>query len=208
MTSQDWKTLTPADGLADDAVYEEWLAKPSWSLLEAALLINGLHPVRAKLQWKGFPVKEQSKIIDTLRRAIGARGKHGLVPMSGKNDGDWQFEPRAIIRNAVYYGLEVSDLLLERAKVAETPPESSHGNAIRYARKREEVLMVAMAALAYRPQEFRSNQGRLVVKHLAEYLEEYWPGNHPPYQSESMEQLIGKGLRFGKWTDTKSTENI
>lgn len=206
--SQDWKALAPADRLANEAVCDEWLSKPSWTLPEATHLIMGLDPSRARDRWDGYPVEEQAKFIDTLRRAVGASGQGGLGPISGKDEGDWRFEPRVIIKTAVHYKLEVSDLLLKRAKVAKAPSESSHGNATRYAKQREKILMAGLAALAYRPKEFRSNQGRLINKHLAEFLEDSWPGGNAPQSAETMAQLFGEVLKFGEWTDMNSTENI
>ncbi len=134
-------------------------------------------------------------------------GQGGLGPISGKDEGDWRFEPRVIIKTAVHYKLEVSDLLLKRAKVAGAPPEKSHGNVVRYAKQREEILMAGLATLAYRPEDFRTNDGRVIRKNLAEFLEESWPGG-APQEAEAMSQLFGKALKFGKRTDTKSTENI
>lgn len=153
-------------------------------------------------------MEEYGKVIDTLRRAVGEPGKQGLGPISGKDAGDWRFKPRGIVRTAVYYKLEVSDLLLKRAKVARAPSESSHGNVLRYAKQREEILMAGLAALAYRPEEFRSSEGRLINKRLAEFLEDFWPGEGAPQKAETMAQLFGDVLKFGKWTDTKSNENI
>lgn len=206
--SQDWKAFAPADRLANEAVYDEWLSKPSWTLPEATHLIMGLDPSRARDRWDGFPVEEQAKFIDTLRRAVRVSGQGGLRPISGKDEGDWRFEPRVIIKTAVRYKLEVSDLLLRRVKVAGAPPERSHGNIVRYAKQREEILMAGLATLAYRRDEFRTNEGRLIYTRLAEFLEDSWPEGPAPQKAEAMAQLFGKALKFGEWTDTNSTENI
>jgi hypothetical protein len=193
---------------ANEAVYDEWLAKPSWTLPEAACLIVGLDPSKIFHPCEGFPAEEYGNVIDTLRRAVGEPGKQGLGPISGKDAGDWRFKPRGVVRTAVYYKLEVSGLLLNRAKIAETPSDTSHGNADRYAEQRKEILMAGLAALAYRPDEFRTKEGRLINKDLAEFLEESWPGEGAPQKAEAMAKLFGEVLKFGKWTDTKSTENI
>ena len=42
--TQDWREDVPDNRLANEAVYDEWLAKPSWTLPEAVYLIVGLDP--------------------------------------------------------------------------------------------------------------------------------------------------------------------
>ena len=205
--SQDWKALAPADRLANEAVCDEWLSKPSWTLPEATHLIMGLDPLRARNRWDGFPVEEQARIIDTLRRAVGAPGKYGLDPISGKDEGDWRFDPKAIIRTAVYYKLEIAEQLVKKVRVGRTPRETSHGNATRYSNQRYKILMAGLAALAYQPKAFRSSKGRLVNKQLANYLEDSWPGSGAPQTAESMEQLFGEVLKIYKWTDEKLSRN-
>ncbi len=206
--SQDWNALAPTDRLVNEAVLDEWLSKPSWTLPEATHLIMGLDPLRARNRWDGFPVEEQARIIDTLRRAVGAPGKYGFDPISGKDEGDWRFDPKAVIRTAVYYKLEIAEQLVKKLRVGRTPRETSHGNADRYAKQRKEILMAGLAALAYRPDEFRTKEGRLINKDLAEFLEDSWPGEGAPQKAEAMAKLFGEVLKFGNWTDTKSVDNI
>ena len=201
--TQDRRKVVPAN----EVVYDEWLAKPSWTLPEATYLIVGLDPSKISHPCEGFPVEKYGKVIDTLRRSVGTRGKQGLAPISGKDESAWRFKPRAIIRNAKYYKLEVPDVLLKHVSKTEAEPDGSRRNADRYAKQRKEVLMAGLAALAYRPDEFRNKKGRLINKELAEFLEDSWPGEGAPQKAEAMAQLFGEVLKFGKWTDTKPIEN-
>ena len=204
--TQDWREVVPDNRLANEAVYDEWLAKPSWTLGEAAYLIVGLDPSKISHPWEGFPAEEYGKVVDTLRRAVGARGKQGIVPISGKGEGDWRFKPIVIIKNAKYYKLEVPDVLLKHVSKTEAEPDGSHRNAVRYAKEREEILMAGLAALAYWPESFRTNEGRIIYKQLAEFLEDSWPEEGAPQEAEAMAQLFSKALIFGEWTNPNSNE--
>ena len=48
--TQDRREVVPAN----EAVYDEWLAKPSWTLPEAVYLILGLDASKMGHLWEGF----------------------------------------------------------------------------------------------------------------------------------------------------------
>ncbi len=58
--------------------------------------------------------------------------------------------------------------------------------------------MAGFAALACLPERFRTNEGRLIYKRLAVYLEENWPEERAPQGAEAMAQLFSKALKFGE----------
>lgn len=84
----------------------------------------------------------------------------------------------------------------EDKEVAEEP---LHGNAVRHAIKREEVLSACLAVLAQFPDECRNQAGQVKATKLRECLErqalKIWPSvGCPPLGSETIEKLIRNAI--------------
>lgn len=165
----------------------EWALRDYWKVDEAANLLCGTDPARP-LHLKGAEHQALNRQVQELRLLIlrADIAKQGTLSK--------QFAAKDVIQWAKKKGLEVPPPLLAAMGHKPTEDKPVHGNALKNAEKRQQVLGAAIAALVKYPAQCKDRGEKATGAQIAKVLEQQqailFPDGIAPFSIRTMADLI------------------